>query len=313
MSDIAPWLNACLYQIQLLKKQKRLSHALLVRGSGSVGQEELADAIMKYLMCDTMEQNDVCGQCQSCQLTLAETHPDCYILDGEKITIKVDQIRQLVRWISQKSQMGKNKVVLIKQAQFMNTNATSALLKALEEPVENIYFLLTSSQSNCLLPTIRSRCLLVNIPTPNFLEVKQWLSFQPNGKELDKLLWLTTEPFRLLKFKEKDEISVYKELPHRIKNLLVGKESLDHLLKNVDNTNVDSYCNGFSAILQHCVSHSAGRVLHPDLSDIYHLLVQRMTVQHMICCYQSLQTLRSNILRTNLNPVMQLTYELNQW
>ncbi|WP_133012900.1 DNA polymerase III subunit delta' [Marinomonas flavescens] len=313
MTDIAPWLTASLHQVQALKKQKKLSHALLVTGADGVGQEVLARAMVKDLMCEELDQAAACGYCHSCQLMAANTHPDFRILDGEEGTIKVDHIRQLTQKISQKPQVGNNKVVLITHAQAMNINAANAVLKALEEPADQTYFVLTSSQSSSLLPTIRSRCLLVNVPTPNIDEVKNWLSGQPDGDELSTLFWLTTQPFRLIDIEKQQKTAIYTGLPSALKTMLLGEQGTDVVLKGVSNTNIEDYCNGLAAILHQCINHSAGAELPSALFEVYPVIMRRMGIQQIMQRYQSLQKMKSDLLKTNLNPTIQLTYELNQW
>ena len=98
MANIAPWLVPCLQQVQVLKQTKSLSHALLITGADGVGQEELAREMVKDLMCEK-DQPAACGDCHSCHLMRAETHPDFRVLDGEASSIKVDQVRLLVKQI----------------------------------------------------------------------------------------------------------------------------------------------------------------------------------------------------------------------
>ncbi|WP_137169801.1 DNA polymerase III subunit delta' [Marinomonas sp. FW-1] len=312
MTNIADWLIPCLRQVQVLKQTNSLSHALLVTGADGVGQEELANEMVKDLMCES-DQAAACGNCHSCQLMRAETHPDFRILDGQAGTIKVDQVRLLVRQISQKPQVGQNKVVLITHAQAMNINAANAVLKALEEPADRTYFVLTSSQSTSLLPTIRSRCLLVNVPTPNTHEVKQWLLKQDDGEALSSLFWLTTQPFRLSAIQKQGKAQLYASLPNQLTDLLRGTVSVSAMLKGADNSNIEDYCNGLAAILHQCIYHSTGAPIDPALQGIYDTLIARLGIQTLMLRYQALQKLKSDLQKTNLNPIMQLTHELNQW
>ncbi|SBS33818.1 DNA polymerase III subunit delta' [Marinomonas spartinae] len=313
MIELAPWLQACHKQVQHLKQSKKLSHALLITGADGVGQEYLAKELVKDLMCEKIDQGVACGHCHSCELMAGESHPDYYFLDGEEATIKVDQVRQLINKINQKPQVGNNKVVLITHAQSMNINASNAVLKALEEPADQTYFLLTSSQSTSLMPTIRSRCLLVNVPTPSQMEVESWLQSQPDGEALSALFWLTTQPFRLLSLEKQQKTGIYTSLPEKIKELMQGTTTVESLLTGVSNSNTIDYCNGLAAILHQCLCHSAGRTIHPVLSEVYPLIMQRMGIQALMTRYQALQRLKSDLSKTNLNPVMQLTHELNQW
>ncbi|MBJ7539975.1 DNA polymerase III subunit delta' [Marinomonas transparens] len=312
MANLAPWLLPCLQQVQALKQTKSLSHALLVTGADGVGQEELAREMVKDLICES-DQASACGHCHSCQLMSADTHPDFRVLDGEESSIKVDQVRLLVRQMSQKPQVGQNKVVLITHAQAMNINAANAVLKALEEPSERTYFVLTSSQSTSLLPTIRSRCLLVNVPMPNLDQVKAWLGQQVNGEELSSLFWLTTQPFRLVSIQRQGKTLLYSELPNKLIEMLQGRAAPEGILKGLDSGNIEDYCNGLAAILHQCICHSAGATLDSALQVIYPLLINRFGISSLMLRYQALQKLKSDLQKTNLNPIMQLTHELNQW
>ena len=312
MTIIADWLLPCLRQVQVLKQNHSLSHALLITGADGVGQEELAREMVKDLMCEK-DQAAACGQCHSCQLMSADTHPDYRVLDGESATIKVDQIRLLVRQISQKPQVGQNKVVLITHAQAMNINAANAVLKALEEPADKTFFVLTSSQSSSLLPTIRSRCLLVNVPTPNISEVKSWLLKQPEGETLSSLFWLTTQPFRLVSIQQENKTQLYASLPNNLANLLNGSVSISSVLKGLDSNNIEDFCNGLAAILHQCLCHSTGASIDSALQTIYNALISKHSIQGLMIRYQALQKLKSDLQKTNLNPIMQLTHELNQW
>ena len=312
MTTIAHWLIPCLRQVQVLKQTNRLSHALLITGADGVGQEQLAREMVKDLMCER-DQAAACGQCHSCQLMNADTHPDFRVLEGEASSIKVDQVRLLVRQINQKPQVGQNKVVLITHAQAMNINAANAVLKALEEPAPRTYFVLTSSQSTSLLPTIRSRCLLVSVPTPTVDDVKQWLLSFPDHQALSSLFWLTTQPFRLLSIQQQGKTKLYAGLPEQLNAMLQGTAAVSDVLKGADSNNIEDYCNGLAAILHQCICHSTGARLDDALHAIYLTLITRLGVQSLMLRYQALQKLKSDLKKTNLNPIMQLTHELNQW
>lgn len=309
--NFAPWLQAPLQQVQVLKKNNSLSHALLIMGADGVGQEALAQRLVKDLMCERAAS--ACGACHSCQLMQANTHPDYRVLSGEEATIKIDQVRQLISQINQKPQVGKSKVVLISHAQAMNINAANALLKALEEPPMGTYFILTSSDSSSLLPTIRSRCLLVKIPTPHENSVREWLQQFPEKEELTSLFWLTKQPYRLLQIQQQGKAALFLSLPDTLGAYLSGDLTLDKMLKDVNNDNIEDYCNGFAAILYQCLCHSTGTPLNPVIKDIYPLIIARLGIQRLLLRYQALQNMKSERQKTNLNPVMQMTYELNQW
>ncbi len=87
---------------------------------------------------------------------------DLLVIEPEKNSITIDKIRDISKFVSTKPFESNNKVVLIKQADFMRTEASNALLKNLEEPKPFVYFILLTDNKNKLLKTIISRCQVIN-------------------------------------------------------------------------------------------------------------------------------------------------------
>ena len=92
-----------------------------------------------------------------------------------------------------------------------------------------------------------------------------------------------------------------------------GRMPVSDVIKGMDSNNVEDYCNGLAAILHQCICHSTGAPLDAALQGIFNVLVSRLGIQQLMLRYQSLQNLKSDLQKTNLNPIMQLTHELNQW
>jgi DNA polymerase-3 subunit delta' len=98
----------------------------------------------------------------------AGTHPDVHVLapgDNKSRTISVEQVRGLIDSISIRSFEGGAKTVIIENADAMQPQAQNALLKSLEEPPGDTFFFLTAVRRLDLLPTIRSRCAWLHLPT----------------------------------------------------------------------------------------------------------------------------------------------------
>ncbi len=143
-------------------------HAYLITGMEGTGKRTLAREMARYLLC--RGENKPCGECESCHQVQMDTHPDLLHVrpgyhvssdiptDHGKNDIIVDTIRELVGLVSEHGFASDKRIVLMEQAEKMNTAAQNALLKTLEEPPENVLFLLTSSSPGTLLPTIISRC-----------------------------------------------------------------------------------------------------------------------------------------------------------
>ena len=109
-------------------------------------------------MCQTPD-NAPCGHCHACHLMAAQSHPDFHVLvSQEGKDIGVDQVRAINEVVSQHAQQNGNKLVYIQDAERLTEAAANALLKTLEEPRPNTYFLLQTEPSSSLLATIYSRC-----------------------------------------------------------------------------------------------------------------------------------------------------------
>ena len=175
---IYPW-NQDLFAALLQRYQRQqLAHALLLSGRAGLGKRALARQLAASLLCsDFAMLNRACGQCKSCQLMAADSHPDFLPIAAEKSSsgILIDQIRQLNQFAALKSQMGGMQVVLIEDAGRMNRNAANALLKTLEEPNPNLYLILLTENAQGLLPTIRSRCQQYRCGEPDSESQRQWL------------------------------------------------------------------------------------------------------------------------------------------
>ncbi len=130
----------------------KLSHATLLCGYAA---GEAAETAAAMLLC---ERTEACGVCRGCLLRANGTHPDLHIISAEK-SIKIEVIRQLQEALSKMPQHGQH-VVRIDGADLMTPQAQNALLKTLEEPPDNTYFLLTGNEAG-LLPTVCSRCSIV--------------------------------------------------------------------------------------------------------------------------------------------------------
>jgi len=167
-----PWL---IEQQILLSNQiidNRLPHAILMSGVEGAGKQELAQWLIKILLCQqTIKHHDnhvlnACGQCKTCQLYQSQTYPDHVMVDSQTKTIGIDDIRFASRFLEKTAHMGIHKTVLISMAEKMTIAAANALLKTLEEPTDNSVIVLLTCDVDNLLPTIISRSRLYTIRPP---------------------------------------------------------------------------------------------------------------------------------------------------
>ena len=166
-----------------------LSHAYLLTGAEGIGVEDLARAMGQYLLCSAPVGENVCGKCRNCLLLQADTHPDLLIIEPEEksVQIKVDQVRKISDFVNKTAQQGGYKVVIINPAEAMNINAANALLKNLEEPAGATLFILVCKDKSLLLPTIKSRCSILDIGLPETQLSTAWLQ-QMGVDEAEDLL-----------------------------------------------------------------------------------------------------------------------------
>lgn len=195
-----PWQQPVWQLLVQSRARQSLPHALMISGLAGVGKKQFTEALSAWLLCQQPTAAGGCGQCKSCQLWLAGTHPDYRLLEAitddktgkTSKVIKVDQVRELVAFLSKSPQLNGYRVAVIEPADILNINAANSLLKTLEEPGTNTAIILLTDQPLALLPTIRSRCQHFAIPLPDRLQGKQWLSPQlKQAEQADLLLQLS--------------------------------------------------------------------------------------------------------------------------
>ncbi|TPD52657.1 MAG: DNA polymerase III subunit delta' [Thalassolituus maritimus] len=159
-----------------------LPHALLITGSAGIGKHELSLNVARWLLCQNPAEES-CGQCHSCQLWAAGSHPDFMLCQPEENSkqIRIDNVRKVNELIFQTPQISQCQVVILRPAEVMNVNAANALLKTLEEPPGESFILLETERFGSVLPTIRSRCQRINLALPSYDASRNWLQAQGVG------------------------------------------------------------------------------------------------------------------------------------
>lgn len=187
VSQLLPWQRAQWQRVAQQIERAQLPHALLLAGPLGVGKRMFARALGAVLLCRSPQYGAACGQCKSCLLLAADTHPDWHWLAPEEAgkAIKIDQVRELVEQMTQTAQQGGRKLVFMAPAEAMNRNAANALLKTLEEPTAAALLILISDMPGRLLPTIRSRCQRLDFPVPARDTIQAWL--QPSAASVEKM------------------------------------------------------------------------------------------------------------------------------
>lgn len=181
---IYPWQQS-LWQ-QMAEHWANQPNAWLLYGKAGIGKLTFARHLAQALLCENPRPDHApCQQCPSCHLLSQDSHPDLCVLspeeaDGEPnarklLQIKVNAVREVLDFAHLSSHRGGRRVVLVHPAESMNIQAANALLKVLEEPPEQVLFILISHSKDALLPTIKSRCRQLALPTPGQEEALAWL------------------------------------------------------------------------------------------------------------------------------------------
>ncbi len=157
-------------------EKDQVSHAYIISGERYAGKEFIANVFAMALLCEE-EGVEPCNECHSCKQALGRNNPDIIYLTHEKPNvISVDDIREQVSGtISVKPYAAKRKIYIISEAEKMNNNAQNALLKTLEEPPEYAVIIILTTNVDALLPTILSRCVVLNMKPVEDSLVKEFL------------------------------------------------------------------------------------------------------------------------------------------
>lgn len=162
-----------------------MTHAWLFTGPPGSGRSNAAIAFAAALQCpDAGIGPDCPDRCHACHTVLAGSHADVSVIRTEKLSIGVDEVRELVRRASL-SPMGERwQVLVVEDADRLTEQACNALLKAIEEPNGRTVWMLCAPTVEDVLPTIRSRCRLVTLATPTTEEVAGFLEARGIGSSL---------------------------------------------------------------------------------------------------------------------------------
>lgn len=142
----------------------KVSQGYIINGEEGSGKKTLTRAIIKTLECEE-GGTEPCCKCKSCKQMDTDNQPDVtWVTHDKPNVISVEEIRdQVNKDITIKPYSSRYKIYVIDDAQLLNANAQNALLKTIEEPPEYAIIFLLTSNIDKILPTIISRCIVLNI------------------------------------------------------------------------------------------------------------------------------------------------------
>ena len=159
--------------------QNKVSHAYILNGQRGSGKKMLAKLFAMTLQCESGEA-EPCGECRSCIQANNGNQPDIITVKHEKpASISVDDVRTQINGdIMIKPYSSPYKVYIVPEADLMTVQAQNAILKTIEEPPEYAVIFLLTENADSLLPTIRSRCVMLKLRNIKDKLVKKYLMEQ---------------------------------------------------------------------------------------------------------------------------------------
>jgi len=164
-------MNNFFNDITKLHREKRMPTKILLSGKKGLGKSTLAYHIINSILSINEEfkydfkKFIINKNNRSFKLLQNNTHPNFYLIDllNEKKNIDVAQIREMITYTNKSTFNNMERFILIDNVENLNKNSVNALLKIIEEPNENIFFILINNCEKNILPTLKSRCLSFKI------------------------------------------------------------------------------------------------------------------------------------------------------
>ena len=158
-------------EIVELYKQKKMPNKILLSGKKGSGKSTLAYHLINYILSKNEEHKynlknlSINEDNKSYKLLQNNSHPNFYLIDllKEKKIIDVGQIREMISYTNKSTFNDSARFILIDNVENLNKNSINALLKVIEEPNENVFFILINNSEKNILPTLKSRCLTFKI------------------------------------------------------------------------------------------------------------------------------------------------------
>ena len=166
-----------------------MTHAWLFTGPPGSGRSSAAMAFAAALLCP----DSGCNTCINCRTALRGTHADVELIKTEGLSIKIDEVREMITRAAWTPAVAQYRVVIIEDADRLTESAANALLKAIEEPGLRTVWLLCAPTLGDVAPTIRSRTRNLTLRTPSISAVQKLLERESISPEIAELSARTSQ------------------------------------------------------------------------------------------------------------------------
>ena len=186
-------------------ENNNIAHSYMFIGKDSIGKMLFARELARAILC--VNEEKPCNKCKSCIEFDTSNNPDFNIIEPDGNSIKIEQIRELVKKVYEKPIVSNKKVYIINDSNLMTKEAQNSLLKTLEEPPEYVTIILVASNENLFLPTIKSRCTKIIFNKLSNNELVAVLKKQYNYSEVSDLVLKIADGSvkKALNLREKEE------------------------------------------------------------------------------------------------------------
>ena len=229
-------LNNQINELINLYKNKNLPNKILLSGTKGIGKSTMAYHFINYVLSEgekyfyDNKNFKINPENRSFKLIQNKTSPNFILIDlhAEKKNIDISQIRNLINNLQKTSFNSKPRFILIDNIEFLNLNSINALLKILEEPTINSYFILINNDKK-ILPTLKSRCLNFRISLSNRESIKV------SNKLINQNVFDVINPnlldyyaspgkiYNLIKFSEENKIDLKEIDLNDLINIIISK------------------------------------------------------------------------------------------
>ncbi len=310
---IYPWLEDAWQQYLQYLVNERLTHAILVSGPPAIGKLEFCRAYIQRMNCTNPgPQGYPCRVCENCHLTKAGTHPDVRLVNMEEAEgtdrpeqIRVDDIREINRFMALSRQQGRFKIVCINHAHRMNINAANALLKTLEEPPAGSVLLLISHRVEGLPATIRSRCQIWKFAVPDPALALRWLQEKAASPAWQDLLGACGgRPLLAWESFDSGLGEMRAAFYEQLYALMAGRETVTKIsskLRNEDPERITEWLQAWCTdLIRCCFEEHPKTIENPDLLERLQSLAQQAAPHPLFDCLDQLTESR-RIVSTSMN------------
>ena len=229
-------LNHELINLINLYKKRNLPNKILLSGQKGIGKSTMAYHLINYILSENEEFSydirnyKINENNKSYKLIQNRTNPNFILIDviDEKKKIDIKQIRNLIINLNKSSFNKKPRIILIDNIELLNNNSINALLKTLEEPGKNVFFILINNNKK-ILETLKSRCLNFNIFLSNKQSneiLKKLINSEKYNLIHEDLLNYYFTPgkiFNLIKFSEENDIDLFNMDLHELLSFIIDK------------------------------------------------------------------------------------------